>query len=60
MSTLWTNVEAVITNLVSLMGTMTTALLANELFQIVLGIVFFGIAMGIVFRLVRKVRNHGK
>jgi len=60
MATLWTNVEAVITNLVSLMGTMTTALLANELFQIVLGIVFFGIAMGIVFRLVRKVRNHGK
>ena len=60
MATLWTNVEAVITNLVSLMGTMTTALLANELFQIVLGIVFFGIAMGIVFGLVRKVRNHGK
>ena len=60
MASLWTNVEAVITNLVSLMGTMTTALLANELFQIVLGIVFFSIAMGIVFGLVRKIRRRGK
>ena len=57
---MWENITTVITNLVTLMGTMTTSLLANELFQIVLGIVFFGIAMGIVFRLVRKVRNHGK
>ena len=60
METMWTNITSVITNLVSLMGDMTSALLGNELFQIVLGIVFFGIAMGIVFRLVRKVRNHGK
>ena len=60
MATLWDNVTTVVTNLVSLMGTMTTALLANELFQIVLGIVFFSIAMGIVFTLVRKVKRHGK
>jgi len=60
METMWTNITSVITHLVSLMGNMTTSLLGNELFQIVLGIVFFGIAMGIVFRLVRKVRNHGK
>ena len=59
METMWTNITSVITHLVSLMGNMTTSLLGNELFQIVLGIVFFGIAMGIVFRLVRKVRNHG-
>ena len=60
MATLWENVTTVITNLVTLMGTMTTALLANELFQIVLGIVFFSIAMGIVFTLVRKIRKRGK
>lgn len=60
MATLWENVTTVITNLVTLMGTMTTSLLANELFQIVLGIVFFSIAMGIVFTLVRKIRKRGK
>ena len=60
LETMFTNIGSVITNLVTLMGDMTSALLANELFQIVLGIVFFGIAMGIVFSLVRKVRNHGK
>ena len=57
---MFTNIGTVITNLVTLMGTMTSALLSNELFQIVLGIVFFSIAMGIVFTLVRKVKSHGK
>ena len=60
MATLWENVTTVVTNLVSLMGTMSTALLGNELFQIVLGIVFFGIGMGIIFTLVRKIKRHGK
>ena len=60
METMWTNITSVITHLVSLMGNMTTSLLGNELFQIVLGIVFFSIAMGIVFGLVRKIRRHGK
>lgn len=60
MATLWQNVTTVITNLVTLMGTMTTSLLANELFQIVLGIVFFSIVMGIVFGLVRKIKKHGR
>ena len=60
LSTMFTNITDVITHLVTLMGTMTTSLLANQLFQIVLGIVFFSIAMGVVFGLVRKVRNHGK
>ena len=48
LSTMFTNITDVITHL------------ANQLFQIVLGIVFFSIAMGVVFGLVRKVRNHGK
>jgi len=52
---MWTNITSVITHLVSLMGIMTTALLNNELFQIVLGIVFFGIAMGIVFSLIKQI-----
>ena len=57
---MWENITTVITNIVTLMGTMTTALLANELFQIVLGIVFFSIVMGIVFGLVKKIRKRGK
>lgn len=60
MEALWTNISTVITKLVELLGTMTTALLGNELFQIVMGIVVFGIGMGIVFTLVKKVRKRGK
>ena len=53
---MWENIVSVITHLVSLIGTMTTALLNNELFQIVLGIVFFSIAMGIVFNLLKQIK----
>ena len=60
LETLFTNVSDVITHLVSMMSTMTTSLLGNHLFQIVLGIVFFSIVMGIVFGLVRKIRKRGK
>ncbi len=60
LSSMFSNITDVITNLVTLMGNMTTSLLANQLFQIVLGIVFFSIVMGVVFRLVRKVKNHGR
>ena len=60
LETMFTNISSVITHLISLMGTMTNSLLANELFQIVLGIVFFSIVMGIVFGLVKKIRKRGK
>lgn len=60
MESLWTNITTVVSKLTELMGTMTTTLIGNELFQIVLGTVVFGIGMSIVFTLVRKVRKRGK
>ena len=60
LTSLWNTISSVITNLVSLLGDMTEALLGNLLFQIVLGIIFFGMGIGFVFGLVRKVKNHGR
>lgn len=60
MEALWTGVTSVISNLMTLMGTVTTGLLSNNLFIITLGVVLFGIIFGIVFTLVRKIRKRGK
>lgn len=60
METLWTAITSVITNLITLLGTVCTALMSNELFQIALGIIMFMVVMGIVFSLVKKVRKRGK
>ncbi len=60
MEALWTGVTSVISNLITLMGTVTTGLLSNNLFIITLGIVLFGIIFGIVLTLVRKIRKRGK
>ena len=49
MEALWTNITTVVSKIAELLGTMTTTLIGNELFQIVLGVVVFGIGMGIVF-----------
>ena len=60
MEALWTGITSVISNVITLMGTVTTGLLANEIFQIVIGVVVFGLIMGIVFALVRKLKKRGK
>lgn len=60
MEALWTTITSVITNFVKLLSTVTTSLLSNELFGIVIGIVMFSIGMGVVFTLVNKVRKRGK
>ncbi len=57
---LFAGATSVITNIISLLGTVSTALLSNEIFQIVIGVVIFGIVMGVVFTLVRKLRRRGK
>ena len=59
MEALWTAVTTSVTNLVTLMGTMSTALLANEIFQLVIGVIMFGIGMGVVFTLTKKVKRRG-
>lgn len=60
MESLWTNITTVVSKLAELLGTTTTTLIGNELFQIVLGTVVFGIGMGTVFTLVKKIRKRGK
>ena len=60
MEALWTGITSVISNIITLMGTVTTGLLSNEIFQIVIGVVVFGLIMGIVFTLVRKLKKKGK
>ena len=60
MAGLWTSVTTVVSNIITLMGTVSTALLSNEIFQIVIGVVIFGIVMGVVFTLVKKLRRRGK
>ena len=58
--TIWDSITTVITNLISGLGTVANALMGNELFQITLGVVIFGILMGIVYSLVKKIRKRGK
>lgn len=60
MTELFESVTTVITKLINLLGTVSSALMSNEIFQVTLGVVFFGILMGTVFTLVRKLRKRGK
>ena len=59
MESLWTSITSTITNIISLMGTVATALMSNQIFQITLGVIFFGIVMGVVYSLVRKLKRRG-
>ena len=59
MDVLWTGIETVIGKIMPLLGTVTTGLLSNELFQITIGVVVFIIIMSIVFTLLRKVKRRG-
>lgn len=60
MDALFTAVSTVVTKVVELMGTVSSALLNNPIFQIVIGVIMFGIGMGVVFTLVRKLKRRGK
>lgn len=60
MTALFESVTTVITQMITLLGTVSTALLENSIFQIMMGIIILFIVMGIVFRLVRKLRKGGR
>ena len=57
--TIWDTITSVITNVISLLGKVCEALMSNQLFQIVLGIVMFSILVGIVFSLVKRIKKRG-
>ena len=60
MTALFESVTTVITQMITLLGTVSTALLENPIFQIMMGIIVLFIVMGIVFKLVRKLRKGGR
>ena len=60
MEALFTAVTSVITNIMTLLGKVGESLLSNVIFQIMMGIALLFLVIGIIFRLVRKMRKGGK
>ena len=60
LETLFTNVATVISNIINYLGNVCSTLLGNPIFQIMVGIAILYIIIGIVFRLVRKMRKGGR
>lgn len=60
MEALFTAAGTVITNVLGYLTEVATALLANPIFQVMIGIAILYIVIGIVFRLVKKMRKGGK
>lgn len=58
--TLFKNASTVVTKILELFGTVSTTLLNNSIFQLVIGIIILGIIMGLVFTLLRKLKRRGK
>ena len=59
MAALFESVTTVITNMLTAFSTVSSAMLANEIFQLMFGIVVLGISMGYVYTLVRKTKRKG-
>ena len=57
---LFESVGTVITNILSNLATVATNLLSNPIFQLMIGIAVLFIVIGIVFRLVKKMRKGGR
>lgn len=60
MEALFTAVTTVVTNIMTLLGKVGESLLGNVIFQIMMGIALLFLVIGIIFRLVRKMKNGGK
>ena len=59
-ATLFKNAGTVVTKILELFGTVSTTLLNNVIFQIVMGIIILGIILGLVFTMIKKVKRRGK
>lgn len=60
MESLWTNATTVVSKISELLGTMTTTLLGNPLYQLVIGMIVFSIGYGVVMSLTRKFSRRGR
>lgn len=59
MEALTTTVASVITLITTSMSSIATALMANQIFQLVIGVVVFGLSIGVIYTLVRKLKRKG-
>ena len=59
LTTLFENTTTVITNIMTLFGSVASTLMGNVLFQIMFGIIVLGIVISLVFYMVRKVKHRG-
>lgn len=59
MEALWTGITSVISNIITLIGTVTTGLLANEIFQMLIGVVIFSILVIEILKIVFFIKNKG-
>lgn len=57
---MWEAITSTITNIISLVGTTTTSLLNNSIFQITIGVIFLIIIIGVIFRMVSNVGKRKK
>lgn len=60
MEALFTATGTVITKVLAFLTEVATSLLANPIFQVMIGIAILYIVLGIVFKLVSKMRKGGK
>ena len=60
LESLFTNSSSVISKMVNWLGQISTGLIGNTIFQIMIGIAMLFILIGIVFKLVKKMRKGGR
>jgi hypothetical protein len=55
-STLFKNASTVVTKILELFGTVSTTLLNNSIFQLVMGLIILGIIITLVFMMLGKIK----
>ena len=52
------SVSEIVTSLMTMFGSVSTALISNNIFMLIIGVIFLGILFGFVFRLVRRLKRN--
>lgn len=60
MEALWTAITTVISKFVAALGTVSTALITNEIFQIMLGAIIFSVAVRYVYSFAKSIKGGGR
>lgn len=59
MEALFEGITTGVTNILTLFGTVSTSIMANSMFQLVMAIILLMFCIGLIFYLVRKVKRRG-